>query len=167
MVARILESDSGGVTRQIKRIAMSDSGGVTRIIKRVLASDSGGVTRLVFTGADFLTLVTAAVPVGGSNGYIHGGFGSLTPTILGDGSTVTEIAASVTTPFSLILAITGYPGTIASTYLSSLTLDSAAFIATSASFSGGGAGGTATWTWNPGFHFSNNETVAVVLQRNT
>jgi hypothetical protein len=167
MVARILESDSGGVTRQSKRIPLSDSGGVTRIIKRVLASDSGGVTRLVFTGADLLTLVTAGAPVAGSNGYVQSSFGSLTPTILGDGSTVTEIVASVTTPFALNLTIAGYAGTIGSSYLTSLTLNAATLLATSASFSGGGAGGTAIWTWSPGFHFGNSQTVAVILQRNT
>jgi hypothetical protein len=167
MSARTLQSDSGGVTRQSKRIPLEDSGGVTRIIKRILASDAGGVTRLVFTGADFLTLVTASAPVGGSNGYEQGGFGSLTPTTLGDGSTVTAIAASVTTPFALQLSITGYPGTITSSYLTSLSLNGNVFLQSSASFSGGGAGGTALWTWNPGFHFSASETVAVVLQRNT
>jgi hypothetical protein len=167
MTARTLIVDSGGTTRQAKRMFIVDSGSVSRLVKRIFVVDSGSVTRLVFTGADLLTLVSATFPVAGSNGYVQSSFGSLTPTILGDGSTVTEIVASVTTPFALTLAITGYPGTIASTYLTSLTLNAAAFLATSASFSGGGAGGTATWTWSPGFHFTNSETVAVVLQRNT
>jgi hypothetical protein len=165
MVARTLISDSGGTTRQEKRIAIEDSGSVTRIAKRILASDSGGTSRLVFTGADFLTLISASAPVAGSNGYIQSGFGSLTPTTLGDGSTVTEIAASVTTPFPLNLTIRGYPGTIVSAYLTSLTLNAATFLATSASFSGGGAGASAVWMWASGFHFGASQTVAVVLQR--
>ena len=167
MVARTLISDSGAVTRQAKRLIIEDSGSVARIVKRLFISDSGAVSRLVFTGADFLTLITAGAPVAGSNGYIQGGFGSLTPTTLGDGATVTEIAASVTTPFALNLTIQGYAGTIASSYLTSLMLNATTFLATSASFAGGGAGGSASWTWNPGFHFTASETVAVVLQRNT
>ena len=167
MTARTLIVDSGGTTRQAKRMFIVDSGSVSRLVKRIFVVDSGSVSRLVFTGADLLTLVTASAPVGGSNGYEQGGFGSLTPTTLGDGSTVTAIVASVTTPFALQLSITGYPGTITSSYLTSLTLNTAVFLQSSASFGGGGAGGTAIWTWNPGFHFSASETVAVVLQRNT
>ena len=165
MPARTFVVDSGGTSRFIKRWFAIDSGGVARLAKRVFVFDSGGVARLVFTGADFLTLVTASAPVGGSNGYIQGGFGSLTPTTLGDGSTVTEIAASVTSPFPLNLTIRGYPGTIGSSYLTSLSLNAALFTAASASFSGGTPGGSAVWTWASGFHFSVSETVAVILQR--
>lgn len=165
MVARTLISDSGAIVRQAKRLIIEDSGSVARVVKRLFISDSGAVARLVFTGADFLTLVTAAAPVGGSNGYIQGGFGSLTPTTLGDGSTVTEIAASVTSPFPLNLTIRGYPGTIGSSYLTSLSLNAALFTAASASFSGGTPGGSAVWTWASGFHFGASQTIAVILQR--
>jgi hypothetical protein len=165
MAARTFIIDSGGNTRFVKRWFAIDSGGVTRLAKRVFVFDSGGTARLVFTGADFLTLVTASAPVAGSNGYIQSSFGSLTPTTLGDGSAVTEIAASVTGAFPLNLTIRGYPGTIVSAYLTSLTLNAAVFLATSATFSGGGAGGSAVWSWASGFHFSTSETVAVVIQR--
>ena len=165
MPARTFVVDSGGTSRFIKRWFAIDSGGVARLAKRVFVFDSGGVARLVFTGADFLTLITASAPVGGSNGYIQGGFGSLTPTTLGDGSTVTEIAASVTSPFPLNLTIRGYPGTIGSSYLTSLSLNAALFTAASASFSGGTPGGSAVWTWASGFHFGASQTIAVILQR--
>ena len=165
MVARTLISDSGAVVRQAKRLPISDSGGVTRIAKRVFISDSGAVARLVFTGADFLALVAAGAPVAGSNGYVQGSFGSLTPSVLGDGTTVIEMAASVTTPFPLILQITGYPGSITSSYLTSLTLNAAVFLASAATFGGGGGGGSATWSWSSGFHFLNSAHVAVIVQR--
>jgi hypothetical protein len=165
MSARTFVVDSTGTTRFPKRWFAIDSGGVARLGRRVFVLDSGGVARLIFTGADFLTLVSASAPVAGSNGYAQGGFGSLTPTVLGDGSTVTTLDASVTTPFPLNFTITGYPGTIGSAYLKSLTLNGATFLATAASFSGGGAGGSAVWTWASGFHFSVNETVAVTVQR--
>jgi hypothetical protein len=165
MSARTLIVDSGGTTRQAKRMFIVDSGSVSRLVKRIFVVDSGSVSRLVFTGADYLTLVTAGAPVAGSNGYIQGGFGSLTPTTLGDGSTVTEIAASVTSPFPLNLTIRGYPGTIGSSYLTSLSLNAALFTAASASFSGGTPGGSAVWTWASGFHFGASQTIAVILQR--
>jgi hypothetical protein len=157
--------DSTSTTRKVKKLFVVDSGSVTRRIKKGWIIDSSSVARLIFTSADFLTLVTAGAPVAGSNGYIQSSFGSLTPTTLGDGSTVTELAASVTTPFPLNLTIRGYPGTITSAYLTSLTLNAATFLATSATFSGGSPGGSAVWNWASGFHFSTSETVAVVLQR--
>jgi len=157
--------DSGSTTRKVKKVWVIDSGSTARKIKKIWVIDSGSTARLVFTGADFLTLVTAGAPVGGTNGYAQGGFGSLTPNVLGDGATVTAIDASVTNPFPLNLTITGYVGSITSGYLTSLMLNGTLLLSTSATFSGGSLGGSANWSWNPGFHFLNSATVAVILQR--
>jgi hypothetical protein len=163
MVARTLISDSGAVIRQAKRILISDSTATVRVVKRLFISDSGAVARLVFTGADFLALIAGSA--GGSNGYTQSAFGSLTPSTLGDGSTVTELASAATFPHNMIFQITGYSGTITSGYLTSLAINASVFLATSASFSGGSSGGSASWTWNPGFGFSNGSSYSITVQR--
>jgi hypothetical protein len=152
-----------GVTRFPKKIYVSDAGAVVRRIKKQYISDSGGVTRLTFTGADYLSLVAGTA--GGSNGYTQGSFGSLTPGTLGDGATVIELAASATSPHPLVFFIDTYPGTITSSYLTSVTIGAAVFLATAATFSGGTAGGSASWTWASGPVITPTDTYAVAVQR--
>jgi hypothetical protein len=86
-------------------------------------------------------------------GYVNGGFGSLTPTTLGDGSTVNELAIGANmspSPNQLVFQITGYPGTITQSYLTSIAYQSTSVApgdSNFTSFSGGGPGGTAQWIW--------------------
>ena len=165
MSAKTYVVDSGGTTRFLKRVYIVDSGNVTRKVKRIWAVDNTNTARLVFTGADYLTLIAGVTF--GETGYTQGGFGSLTPSVLGDGSTVTSLFTTPTTPpqQELFFVITGYPGTVTSSYLTSLTINGATMPATAATFSGGGAGSQAEWTWTPSTALVGGTTYPVVVQR--
>jgi hypothetical protein len=163
MSAKTYIVDSSNTTRFPKRIIVVDSGNVSRVCKRIFVVDAGNVSRLIFTGADYLTLVSGNVST--TNGYVRGTIGSLTPSTLGDGALVQEIAAKSTTPFTLIFDISGYAGTITSSYLISLTITNTVFLATSAVFTGGSAGGTAQWQWTTGFNLINGDTFSVAVNR--
>jgi hypothetical protein len=152
-----------GVTRFPKRICIADSTATTRIVKRIFVSDAGGVSRLIFTGADYLTLI--AGQGGGTTGYVSAGFGTLTPAVLGDGATVTELAAATAGSHSMTLFVQGYAGTIGSSYLLNITINTSVFPASSATFSGGSSGGAASWMWTTGFNFIDATTYAVAIQR--
>lgn len=167
MSARTLIVDAGGTTRQTKRWALVDAGGTTRLAKRVFLVDAGGTSRLIFSGADNLSMVngTAANAVG----YVRSAFGSLTPSILGDGTLVNELTVANSlspTPHECILLISGYPGTITSVYLTSLQLDGLTpLLASSATFSGGGAGASAQWTWTGVLFLTVGATIPVAITR--
>lgn len=137
-----------------KRWFAFDSGAVARKAKRVFLFDSGGIARLIFSGEDDLSMSTGTGGAGGSNGYVAGGFGALTPNTLGDGAVVTELAVGLMTsaaPHQLIFAINGYPGTITQAYLTSLSINNLAphlpGDSDFTSFTGGAPGGSAQWIW--------------------
>jgi hypothetical protein len=155
--------DSTDTTRYVKKIFVVDSGSVARKIKRIWMIDSGSVARLVFTGADYLSMVAGTTA--GSSGYLGGVFGTLTPHVLGDGATVEELTAANAFAHNSIFEITGYPGSITSSYLLSLTVGATTLLATAATFAGGGSGGAASWTWSTGFAINSGSTYAVVVQR--
>ena len=163
MSAKTYIVDSGGTTRFVKRLFVVDAGNVSRAVKRMFVVDAGNVSRLVYTGADYLTLVSGNVST--TNGYVRGTIGSLTPSTLGDGALVQELAAKSTTPFTLIFDISGYAGTITSSYLVSVTINTTVFAATAATFSGGGSGSSASWQWSTGFNLINGDTFSVAVER--
>lgn len=171
MTARTLVVDSGGTTRQIKRWAVVDSGGITRLLKRAFIVDAGGVSRLIFSAADDLSMLVGSGGAGGSNGYINGAFGTLTPNTLGDGSVVQEMAVAEmgsATPHQLVFSINGYPGTIVEAYLTSLSINSAVYLpgdANFTSFSGGAPGGTAQWIWQNAGIPTNGATIPIIVIR--
>lgn len=139
-----------------------DAGGVTRTIKRLFLRDSSGVARLIFSGADFFTIVCGTA--NNSNGYVNGGIGSIAPNnLLGDGSTLQQLSVSnshAPVPGNLILSING--NISASNYLTSITIAGTTYLASAATFSGGG-GVSGQWQWSGAGIFSG--TIAVVIQR--
>jgi len=158
---------------QEKRIFLFDptAGGAVRQGKRIFLFDAGGTARLIFSGADNLSMVVGSGGAGGSNGYINGGFGSLTPNTLGDGSVVQELAVGGRTsasPNQLVFEIRGYPGTIVSGYLRSLSVNgvvSAPGDANFTSFSGGTAGSTAQWIWQNAGIPTSGATIPIIVTR--
>lgn len=154
-------------THQDKRIFFFDPAGPVRAAKRIFLFDSSATARLIFSGADNLSMVngTAANAVG----YVRSAFGSLTPSILGDGTLVNELTVANSlspTPHECILLISGYPGTITSVYLTSLQLDGLTpLLASSATFSGGGAGASAQWTWTGVLFLTVGATIPVAITR--
>jgi hypothetical protein len=141
-------SDAGGVTRVTKKVFVSDSGAVVRKIKKIWVSDSGAISRLVYKSQDTLVMITGSV--GNTNGYSIGAFGTMTPDTLGDGATVTQLAVSnnsAPTPGILLFDIDTYPGTITSSYLTSLQVGATTYLPAAATFTGGGIGGSAQWKW--------------------
>jgi hypothetical protein len=163
MVAQTYIADSGGATRYPKKIYVSDSGGVSRFVKKIYVSDSGGITRFIFSGADYLSMVAGGVT--GVAGYVRGTFGTLTPSVLGDGALVQELAAATATPHALTFTISGYAGVITSGYLISVLVGVSIFEATAATFTGGSSGGTAQWQWASGPLLSSGTTYPVTVQR--
>lgn len=165
MSAKTYVVDSGNVTRFPKRWIAIDSGNVARVAKRVWFIDSGNVARLIFTGADYLTMVSGTSA--GETGYFVSSFGTLTPTVLGDGATVRFLFTTLTTPpmHQLLFQISGYAGTIVSTYLTSLTIDGSTLPVGTSTFSGGGVGGQAEWTWSPSPNLAAGTTYPVIVQR--
>ena len=163
--------DSGGVSRKLKDPWVVDGGGVARKLKKIWVIDPGGVARLVFRSADVLSMVVGTGGAGGSNGYIAGGFGSLTPNTLGDGSVVQELAVgglSSATPHQLVFEINGYPGTIAQAYLTSLSINGTLHLpgdANFTSFTGGAPGGTAQWIWQNAGIPTNGATIPIIVMR--
>jgi hypothetical protein len=158
-------AEAAGAGQRIKKIFVSDpSGPAIRNLKKVYATQVTGPANLVFSAADVLAMV-AGGPADGSTGYAQGGLGSLTPSVLGDGATVLELAASVTTPFPLIFFIDGYAGTITTNYLTSLTINSTVFLPAAATFGGGGAGASAIWTWSSGFHLISGDAYTITVER--
>lgn len=151
MSARTLIVDSGGATRKAKRWALVDSGGTSRLAKRVFLVDSGGAPRLVFSSEDDLTMVTAVS--GNVAGYTFAGFGSMTPTNLGDGARVDSLllssAVATPVPNQMQLFLEGYPGTITGAYIASISINGTFMPMSGAdfSFSGGTPGGSAQFTW--------------------
>lgn len=87
------------------------------------------------------------------NGYENGSFGTMTPNTLGDGAIVQQLGVAnllAPTPHNMLFSISNYPGTITQSYLTSIAFHSATFMPGDANFlgfTGGGAGGTATWNW--------------------
>lgn len=164
MPARTFQRDSGGVPRLWKRIFLRDAGGVTRTIKRLFLRDSSGIARLIFSGADFFTIVCGTA--NNSNGYVNGGIGSISPNNqLGDGSTLQQLSVSnihAPVPGTQILSINAGPGVnITANYISTLTIGVNVFTPAGATFAGGGVSGQ--WTWTGAGIFSG--TISVVIQR--
>jgi hypothetical protein len=154
---------------QDKRIFLFSSG-TARQAKRIFLFSSG-TARLVFSAADTLSMIVGTGGAGGNNGYILGGFGSLTPTTLGDGTSVTELAVSnmgSSTPHVMILALQGYPGTITASYLTSLQINTGSLFTPSTpgfSFAGGAPGGSANFTWTGAPFLTNGATDVVTITR--
>jgi hypothetical protein len=158
---------------QDKRIFVFDptAGGTVRQGKRIFLFDAGDTARLIFSAADTLSMIVGTGGAGGNNGYILGGFGSLTPTTLGDGTSVTELAVSnmgSSTPHVMILALQGYPGTITASYLTSLQINTGSLFTPSTpgfSFAGGAPGGSANFTWTGAPFLTNGATDVVTITR--
>jgi hypothetical protein len=140
--------DSGNVSRKLADPWVIDSAGVARKVKKIWVIDSGNIARLVFL-SNIFTLTSSQVS--NTSGYAQGSFGSLAPSnVLTDSNIINEIASSNLTTHNMVLSINkGSSGpSITSAYLTSLTINGTVFLGSSASFSGGGANGT--WTWSSG-----------------
>lgn len=157
----------GGVW-QIAKTPAVNVAGVNRPIKQGWVNVAN-VWRLFFSAADILQMLVGTA--GNANGYAQGGFGTLTPSTLGDGTVVTEVAVSnlsAPVPRTLIVALSGYPGAITAGYLTSVQFDAGAPIVPSGAnftFGGGSAGGTAQFTWTGQIIFAPNATVTVAVTR--
>jgi hypothetical protein len=160
---------AAGSAQRIKKVFVSDSGSVVRRIKKIYASDSGGVTRLVYVSDDELSMLVGNV--GNNNGYINGTIGTLTPTVLGDGATVQELLFSnhsAPVPGNCIFEIDTYPGTITSSYLTSLNVNGNILTPSSPNFtgfSGGSPGGAAQWSWSGAGFPTIGSTIPVIVTR--
>ena len=121
------------------------------------------------TAGDNLSLGVGTGGSGGSNGYAAGGFGSLIPNTLSDGSIVQELAVGLMTsasPHQLVFSINNYPGTITQAYLTSLSINGTVHMPSDSnftSFSGGAHGGTAQWIWSAVAIPTNGTTVPIVV----
>lgn len=103
------------------------------------------------SAGDFLTMVTAVS--GNVAGYTFAGFGSMTPTNLGDGARVDSLllssAVATPVPNQMQLFLEGYPGTITGAYIASISINGTFMPMSGAdfSFSGGTPGGSAQFAW--------------------
>lgn len=160
---------AAGSAQRIRKIFADDSGGVVRKIKKMYASDSGGVTRLVFIADDELSMLVGTGA--NSNGYASGGFGTLTPSTLGDGAVIDEITfTNHSAPVSgnALLFLNSYPGTITAAYLTSITVGGVTLTPSDVNFtgfSGGAPGGSAQWTWSGAGFPTPGTTIPVVIVR--
>lgn len=110
-----------------------------------------GVQQKFFSAEDDLTMVTGIS--GAVAGYAHGGFGNMTPTTLGDGTTVDQLLLSshtAPTPDLMQLFFLNYPGAITAAYLSAVTINGTAMPMSGPlfSFTGGAPGGSAEFIWS-------------------
>jgi hypothetical protein len=160
-MTRTIVVDSSNTSRLVKRLFVVDSGNVSRQVKRMFVVDSGNVSRLVYTGQDDLSL-TAGTSAG-TSGYAVSGFGSLTPTVLGDGMTVADLYSSNTAPFPLTFVITGFSSNPGSGYVTSVLINSTTLLGSSASYSY--YGGQVTYTWSSGVRLAAGTVYPVVITR--
>lgn len=136
-------------THKAKRWFAFDSGGIARKGKRVFLFDSGGVARKIFSQEDDLVMIAATNA--NDFGFASGGFGSVTPNVLGDGATVDQLllsqhtAANPDTFQLFLLTIPG--GAVAASYLTSISLNGTVLVPSGANFSFSSAAGSASWTW--------------------
>jgi hypothetical protein len=176
MSAKRFMLDSGNVTRRIRKRWIIDSGGVARLIKKRWVIDAGGVARLTYQYADALSLLAGTNPgVAPIVGYfLPAGAGSLTPSVLGDGMTVSKLCDTYgfsTQPNQRLLEIQGFTTDPGRNYLFSLLLNGVTVLpanVTSYTFTPPSPGipGTADWTWTqPASGLVSGTTYPVVLTR--
>lgn len=106
-----------------------------------------------------------------SNGYAQGGFGTLTPTNLDDGTIINQLTFSnhsAPAPGNMLLFVNSYPGSITASYLASITVNGGTFTPSDPNFtgfSGGAPGGSAQWTWSGAGFPTPGTTVPVIVVR--
>ena len=139
--------DSSSTTRLAKKVFVVDSSSTTRAVKKIWVIDSGGTPRLVFQSASVLTMVAGSS--GNDRGFLHGAFGSISPTTLLTGQTVTELITTVSGTVTFAANFTSNPG---STFLTSIHVagpsSNFTVLGSAASFAFGA--GTGTWSFPSG-----------------
>lgn len=166
MSAKTYIVDASNVTRRLKKWGVVDAGNVTRMLKKAYYVDASNVTRLIFAAADNLVMVT-----GGSNnayGYVNPGFGTLTPSVLGDGKTIIQL--TIGTPTHVFdLGISGFTSNPGIGYLTSILINTAVspqtYLASAATFVYNASAGIAGWEWTGAGALSFGLTVPVVVTR--
>jgi hypothetical protein len=171
MSAKTFAVDGSSVSRRIKKWFAVDGSGITRKLKKAWVIDGSGIARQIFSAEDDLVMISATNA--NDFGFAAGGFGSVTPNVLGDGSVIDEILLSNHTapnPDFFQLFLLGIPSggaNVLASYLTSITVNGITLVPSGANFSFTGGVGTGNWGWsNQRFLFpGGGATVPVVVVR--